>query len=67
MEFDTVMATRLHRLGEFRQDVPPVEQRLELLCENHCGTYALSFECEWSDGKWRNAVTGAPIDAPVVG
>ncbi len=61
------MATRQHRLDEFRQDAPPANQPVELLCEDHCGTYALPFACKWSDGGWRNSITGAPIDASVVG
>jgi hypothetical protein len=61
------MATRQDRLDEFRQDAPPAKQPAELLCEDHCGTYALPFPCEWSGSKWRNATTGELIDASVVG
>jgi len=61
------MATRQFRLGEFRQDVPPSGQPLELLCEDNSGTYALPYPCRWIDGAWRNAITGATIGASVVG
>lgn len=61
------MATRQHRLNEFRQDPPPSKQPAELLCEDHCGTYALPFPCEWADGGWRNSITAAAIDASVIG
>jgi hypothetical protein len=43
------MATRQDRLDEFRQDTPPLRRPVELLCEDHCGTYALPFPCEWAD------------------
>ena len=62
-----MMATREYRLNEFRQDAPPSRRRIELLCEDHNGTYAVPFACEWADGVWRNALTGAAIDASVVG
>jgi len=61
------MATRQHRLDEFRQDAPPSKQATELLCEDHNGTYALPFPCEWADGKWRNSVTGAAVEVSIIG
>jgi hypothetical protein len=61
------MATRAHRLGEFRQDAPPASQTIELLCEDHNGTYALPYPCRWIDGAWHNSATGEPIAAAVVG
>ena len=61
------MATREDRLSEFRQDAPPLRKPVELLCEDHNGTYALPYECRWIDGAWRNSLTGSTIDAVVVG
>ena len=62
------MATRESRIAEFRQGgVPSVGMRLEVLCEDHNGTYVLPFPCQWSDGSWRNAHSGHAIDAQVRG
>jgi len=61
------MATRQDRLDEFRHDAPPPKQPAELLCEDHCGTYALPFACERVDNAWRNAITGAVINAAIIG
>ncbi len=61
------MATRQHRLDEFRQDLPPPKQQAELLCEDHNGTYTLPFPCEWFESKWHNAITGAALDDSVIG
>ena len=46
------MATRDHRLAEFNNGPPPPGQPLQLLCEDHNGTYLLPFRCEWRDGAW---------------
>lgn len=62
-----LMATREHRLSEFMQHDPPPGQSLEILCEDHNGTYSLPFPCQWIGGSWRNANSGLAIDAAVVG
>jgi hypothetical protein len=61
------LATRQHRLGEFEQDGAPTGEPLELLCEDHVGTYLLPYACHWRDGAWHNSKTGAAIEAKVVG
>jgi hypothetical protein len=61
------MATRQHRISEFSNDAPLGSEPVELLCEDHCGTYSLPYACRWVDGVWRNATTGAAISAAVVG
>ena len=61
------MATRQHRLNEFEQGPPPLDQPVELLCEDHNGTYLLPYTCYWSDGAWRNSDTGKAIEAKVMG
>jgi hypothetical protein len=62
------MATRQHRLGEFNtKDRPAGGQRVELLCEDHCGTYTLPFACHWAGSVWVGADSGKPIEAVVVG
>jgi hypothetical protein len=48
---------------------PPSDQPLQLLCEDHNGTYLLPFESEWRDGAWYNVTSpkGAnPLDVTVV-
>jgi hypothetical protein len=40
---------------------------VEVLCEDHSGTYQLPFACRWIDGQWRNDRTGGMVEATVVG
>jgi hypothetical protein len=62
------MATRQHRMDAFTHEgEPPAEVPLELLCEDHVGTYVVPFPCQWSSGDWKNVKTGARIEATVVG
>jgi hypothetical protein len=61
------MATRDHRLAEFNQGPPPLGQQLQLLCEDHNGTYLLPFRCEWRDGAWYATEKTKPLEAKVVG
>jgi hypothetical protein len=46
------MATREHRMAEFSSAEPPANQRLELLCEDHRGTYVIPFACHFVNGQW---------------
>jgi hypothetical protein len=46
---------------------PPPDQPVEVLCEDHSGTYQLPFACRWIDGQWRNDRTGGMVEATVVG
>jgi hypothetical protein len=40
------MATRQQRLDAFvHEGDPPADQPLELLCEDHVGTYVIPFPC----------------------
>ena len=49
------MATREKRLAQFDgSGAPPPEQLVEVLCEDHSGTYQLPFACKFVDGQWRN-------------
>ena len=34
------MATRQERLSEFSEDIPPLGEPAQLLCQDHCGAYA---------------------------
>ena len=62
------MATRQQRIDAFIHDgEPPVDQPLEILCEDHVGTYVVPFLCRWSSGDWKNAETGDRIEAVVIG
>jgi hypothetical protein len=61
------MATRPYRLSEFRQDLAPVGEPLEALCEDHNGTYTIPYPCLWSGGLWFNAESDAAIEADVIG
>jgi hypothetical protein len=40
---------------------------LELLCEDHIGTYVIPFLCRWRDGAWRTLDNHNRIEATVVG
>jgi hypothetical protein len=62
------MATRQGRIDAFdHEGVPPADQPLELLCEDHIGTYVIPFLCRWSGDAWHNVDTSNPIEATVVG
>ena len=62
------MATRQARLDAFIHDgEPPADQPLEVLCEDHVGTYVVPFLCRWSGGGWQSVDTSNPIAATVVG
>jgi hypothetical protein len=61
------MATREHRLAEFNGGPPPPDRPLQLLCEDHNGTYVLPYLCDWRGEAWRNRASGEVIEAKVVG
>ena len=62
------VATRQQRMDAFvHEGEPPADGLLELLCEDHVGTYVLPFACRSESGDWTNAETGARIEASVVG
>jgi hypothetical protein len=62
------MATREKRLAQFDgSGEPPPNRPVEVLCEDHSGTYQLPFACRWIEGQWRNDRTGGALEATVVG
>jgi hypothetical protein len=62
------MATRQERLDAFTHEgEPPVGRPLELLCEDHVGTYVLPFLCRWTGTDWHSVETGQRIEAAVIG
>lgn len=63
-----MMVSRNLRIAEFNANEPPAAGCfVELLCEDHVGTYVLPFPCRLADDGWRNAVTGEPIEITVLG
>ncbi|HWZ38759.1 MAG TPA: hypothetical protein VNY08_10710 [Bradyrhizobium sp.] len=62
------MATRERRLAEFDgSGVPPQGLPVQVLCEDHSGTYQLPFTCHYSEGRWHNHESGGRVEATVVG
>jgi hypothetical protein len=61
------MATRNNRLADFSQGPPPSNKQLEVLAEDHSGTYVLPFPCEWYDRAWHNPNSAKPLEANIVG
>lgn len=62
------MATRVQRMVEFTtNDEPPSDCEVELLCEDHVGTYVLPFSCRRVEGAWLNTCTGDTVQAKIVG
>jgi hypothetical protein len=62
------MVTRTERLAEFATDEEPQPGfEVELLCEDHNGTYVLPFPCHRTEGAWRNRRTGENVQAEVLG
>ena len=62
------MATRERRLAEFDgAGAPPAGMPVQVLCEDHSGTYQLPFACHFVDGRWHNHESGGALQAMVVG
>ena len=62
------MATRQQRIDAFTHEgAPPADQPLEVLCEDHVGTYRLPYLCRSTADGFRNERTGEPIEGRVVG
>jgi hypothetical protein len=62
------MATRAGRLAEFTTGhAPQSASEIELLCEDHNGTYVLPFPCHRCGGAWFNSKTGEAVESEVVG
>ena len=63
-----LMAARQERIDAFiHEGSPPADQPLEILCEDHVGTYVIPFLCQWTEGTWQNAKTRRRIEAAVIG
>jgi hypothetical protein len=46
---------------------PPAGLPVEVLCEDHSGTYQLPFACRYVEGRWQNHTAGVPVEATVIG
>ena len=56
------MATRERRLAEFNgEGEPPPGLPVEVLCEDHSGTYQLPFACRYVEGHWQNDEAGIAL------
>lgn len=62
------MVTRNLRIADFiANETPASGAFVELLCEDHIGTYVLPFPCRFEPDGWLNAETGEPIEIAVLG
>lgn len=62
------MVTRAARLKDFKTDgYPGCRLQVQVLAEDHVGTYILPFPCEHMNGEWWNGTTGEAVQASVVG
>ncbi len=62
------MVTWTARVAAFTIDEEPrPEEEVELLCEDHCGTYLLPFPCRRVGREWHNQTTGQIIEVTIVG
>jgi hypothetical protein len=62
------MVPRQQRINDFDSaGEPPAGEPMELLCEDHNGTYVLPFPCLWVDGVWRSVRSDHQIEANVIG
>jgi hypothetical protein len=62
------VVTRQERINDFdHQGMPPADRPLQILCEDHVGTYVIPFLCRWHDAAWQSVATNRPIEATVIG
>ncbi len=62
------MVTRAERLSEFTTGQEPhLNFEVELLCQDHNGTYVLPFPCRRTEGAWLNTATGEDLEVEVIG
>jgi hypothetical protein len=61
------MVTRTARLKDFTTDgYPACGLPVQVLAEDHVGTYILPFPCERMNGERRNGTTGEAVQASIV-
>ncbi len=64
-----VMVQREERIADFVTDrLPDAGAKVQILCEDHVGTYTLPFLCSWTEGNgWISATTRQGVDAAILG
>nr|WP_247654106.1 hypothetical protein [Microvirga sp. HBU67558] len=61
------MVTRTARLKDFTTDgYPGCGLPVQVLAEDHVGTYILPFPCARMNGEWRNGTTGEAVQASII-
>lgn len=62
------MVQRADRLADFITNSDPAPDAVvQVLCQDHVGTYVLPFLCSKAENAWINAETHLPIETDVVG
>jgi hypothetical protein len=62
------MVTRTARLEGFMTDeYPGSGLQVQVLAEDHVGTYVLPFPCERIGAEWRNGTTGEAVQVRIIG
>ena len=61
------MVKRDYHLEDFDLGPPPPNKSLQVLAEDHSGTYVLPFLCEWRDNAWHNPKSSKPLEATIIG
>ena len=58
-------------IDDWRNSTAPENRHLalpvEVLCEDHSGTYQLPFACRYVEGRWQNDAAGVAVEATVIG
>ena len=63
IEKRTKLVTRQERIDDFiHEGRPPIDQPLQILCEDHNGTYVILFLCRWREGGNRDFLAGPWLD-----
>ena len=62
------MVNRSTRISQFETDrEPDPSAAVQLLCQDHIGTYTLPFLCSRVAGTWRSTDTNETLDIEVLG
>jgi hypothetical protein len=62
------MVTRRNRLNDFiTHGDPAPDYPVQVLCEDHIGTYLIPFPCHRTNGTERNQATGEIIAGRTIG
>ena len=63
------MVRRNARISQFISDrLPSADSKVQVLCEDHVGTYTLPFLCRWTDGDgWMSSISQEVVEVAVLG